>query len=52
MDDLLLKICTGLIVSSIGGLVKLYSDHRVLVARHDSVQAELNELKTEHQGRC
>ena len=43
--DLIGQIAFGLIVPALLGLVKLYSDHQVIKAKHDGLQAELNEYK-------
>ena len=39
------QIAFGLIVPALLGLVKLYSDHQVMKAKHEGLQAELNEHK-------
>lgn len=43
--DLIGQIAFGLIIPSLIGLVKLYSDHQVIKAKHEGLQAELNEYK-------
>jgi len=43
--DLIGQIALGLIIPSLMGLVKLYSDHQVIKAKHDGLQSELNEYK-------
>ena len=47
MEELIGKIALGLIVPSIIGIIKLYTDHAVLKANHNSLQLELNEAKNE-----
>jgi len=39
------QIAFGLIVPALLGLVKLYSDHQVIKAKHEGLQAEMNEHK-------
>jgi predicted Holliday junction resolvase-like endonuclease len=47
MEPIIIKILTSLIVVAIIALIKLYSDVKVLNAQHDSLQEEVNELKTD-----
>tara|TARA_R110002167_G_scaffold352273_2_gene565180 strand:+ start:17436 stop:17675 length:240 start_codon:yes stop_codon:yes gene_type:complete len=43
VDDYL----STLSIPAIMGMIKLYSDHRVLKAEHKALQYEVNELKTD-----
>lgn len=43
--DLIGQIALGLIIPSLMGLVKLYSDHQVMKAKHEGLQSEINEHK-------
>ena len=45
MESALPEIALGLIVPSILGLVKLFMNHAVLKANHDSLQSEVDEMK-------
>lgn len=38
---------SSLSVPAVAGIIKLYSDHRVLKAEHKSLQYEVNELKND-----